>query len=58
MNCNIKKGTKGVYLIRNKTNGKIYIGQTKRKFEEREKEHFKDAFRPKSSNYNCIFYKL
>lgn len=46
-----------IYKIENLVNGKIYIGQTIRSIEERSKEHFRDAFRIKSSNYNCLLYR-
>lgn len=46
-----------IYKIENLVNGKIYIGQTIRSIEERSKEHFRDAFRVKSSNYNCLLYR-
>ena len=38
-------------------NGKVYIGQTSRKFEIRKKEHTKDSFNVKTSLYNIPFYR-
>lgn len=46
-----------IYKITNKYNNKSYIGQTKRSLEIRLKEHYRDAYRPKSSMYSSLFYK-
>lgn len=46
-----------IYKITNKYNNKSYIGQTKRSLEVRLKEHYRDAYRPKSSMYSSIFYR-
>lgn len=32
-----------IYLSKNKTNGKVYVGKTTRTLKQRQKEHFKDA---------------
>ncbi len=54
MNCNIKKGTKGVYLIRNKTNGKVYIGSSK-DIQKRITQHFRQL---KQNNHHSIELQL
>lgn len=46
-----------IYKITNKYNNKSYIGQTKRNSDIRIKEHYRDAYRPKSSMYPSLFYR-
>ena len=46
-----------IYKITNKTNAKSYIGQTKRDYNVRIHEHFRDAYRPKSLTYNTLFHR-
>ena len=42
----------GIYLIKNKVNGKCYVGQTSRTFETRFNEHFRDLKNNKHLNSN------
>ena len=46
-----------IYKITNKYNNKSYIGQTKRSLNVRIKEHYRDAYRPKSGMYSSLFHK-
>lgn len=50
--------SKGViYLIRSKTTGKMYVGQTVQSFKERWNTHKREAFNKKSTSYNGHFHK-
>lgn len=46
----------GIYKFQNKTNGKIYIGQSK-DVEKRKQQHFEHAFNVKRHDYDCIFHR-
>ena len=46
-----------IYKITNKYNNKSYIGQTRRNLEVRLKEHYRDAYRPKSGMYDSLFHR-
>lgn len=50
--------SKGViYLIRSKTTGKMYVGQTRRSFNKRWKEHTNKAFNKSSPDYHNHFHR-
>ena len=52
---NVNDHKHGIYLIRQKSNGKLYVGETKRSFRTRMKDHFDNAF---SNNASLRYQKI
>lgn len=46
-----------IYKVTNKSNGKLYIGQTSRGVEKRKSAHIRNSFNENALDYDCAFHR-
>lgn len=46
-----------IYKVTNRSNGKLYIGQTSRGVEKRKSAHIRNSFNKNALDYNCAFHR-